>query len=100
IAAGDDHARGQMHGVVQALGRGHSLTVQDDLVANWLHAKDAHFLRESDRDNLLLETLVMSVHNIERHLDGVEAETMRIGNLEHLEVDLWILVSSKTDVAD
>ena len=42
----------------------------------------------------------MRVHDVDRHLHGVEVEAVPCGDLEHAEVDWRVLVSGEADVAD
>ena len=46
------------------------------------------------------ERAEVRVHHVDRHLHGVEAEAMLLGDLEHVQVDLRILVPGEADVAD
>src|ERR1700722_16976815 len=42
----------------------------------------------------------MRVHDVERHLYGVEMKFISRRRFEHSKVNEWIFVSSKTDVTD
>ena len=53
-----------------------------------------------DRHDALLEAVEMRVHDVERHLHGVEAEAVPVGRLEHVAMDRRALVAGEADVAD
>src|SRR5260370_15274453 len=72
FAAGDDDTRGQIHGVVEALDGGKRIAAEEETGAHGFHAEDANFIFYQDRKDVLPEALVMSVHGVEGHLDGVE----------------------------
>ncbi len=50
--------------------------------------------------NFLFEAVVVRVHDVERHLHGVEREFVSEGGLEHLQVNVGALVAGESDVAD
>ena len=47
--------------------------------------------------HLLLEAVEVGIHHVQRHLHGVEAETVAAGDLEHLQMDLGALVPGEAD---
>ncbi len=60
-----------------------------------LHADDTRALRETDRDDVLLEAPVGGVHHVDGHLAGVPVEGLR----EHGEVVRGVLVAREADEA-
>ena len=41
----------------------------------------------------------MSIHDVDRHLHGIEVEAMLLRYFHHVEVNVWILVAGETDEA-
>ena len=54
----------------------------------------------STGSTLLLEAAEVRVHDVERHLHGVEAEAVLGRHLEHAQVDQRIFVAGEADEAD
>src|SRR5205085_1203615 len=100
LAAGNDHACRQAHCVVQTLDWGCSLTAQYDAVAHRFHAEHSDPVLHQHRQNFLFKAVVMSVHDVERHLHGIEGELVSESCLQHLEMNVWTLVSGKADVTN
>src|SRR5204863_2314585 len=57
-------------------------------------------VRDQAWENLVFETPKMCVHDVQWHLHGVEAEFVGRGDLQHAEMNEWILMASKSDVTD
>src|SRR5260370_13862301 len=72
FAAGDDDTRGQIHGEVEALDGGKRIAGEEETGGHGFPAEDTNFIFHQVRKDLLPEALVMSVHGVEGHLDGVE----------------------------
>ena len=64
--------------------------------AETLHADDADTLLEADGDDGFLEAAVEGVADVDGHLGGVPG----VGLVEHLEMDLRILVAGEADEAN
>ena len=65
-----------------------------------LHAQDADLSLHQLRQDQLLEAAEVGVHHVERHLHGVEVEAVLLRDLEHVQVDVRVLVAGEADVAD
>src|SRR6266850_1329482 len=100
FATGDDDAGGQAHGVPETLDSRNRIALEQESGAHGLHAKDANFVFHKDRQNFLLETLVVGVHGIEGHLDCVEMKLTGDGGLEHFKMHVRVFVAGETDVTD
>ena len=48
----------------------------------------------------LAKLRIVRVHDVERHLHGVEVEAVLLGHFEHVEMDVRIFVAGEADVAD
>src|SRR5260370_26432795 len=79
LATGDDDAGGQAHGVAETLDGRDGVAFEQDSGTHGLHAEDADFIFHEDGKDSLPETLVVRVHGVEGHLDGVEMKLMRGG---------------------
>src|SRR5450631_3836059 len=64
-----------------------------------LHPQHADFLLKSFRDNQLRKAAEVRIHNVDRHLNGVEMEAVLFGHFEHIKMNARILVASKSDEA-
>jgi hypothetical protein len=64
------------------------------------HAKQAVLLLYQLRQHEPGEAAVLGVHEIQRHLHGVELEAMLPRHVEHVQVDMGILVAGEADVPD
>ena len=84
IAARDDDAGGKIHRIVQTLDRGSGLATEYEMVAHGFHTQNSDIALGQDRQHLLLETVEVGVHYVERHLDGIEREAMLCGGGQHL----------------
>jgi len=76
IAAGDDDAGWQIHRVVEAFHGGGGFTLKNKVVAHRLHTEHAAIVLEQDRQDFFLETVVVRIHYVERHLNGIECEAV------------------------
>ena len=85
---------------MQTVDRLHSLAFQNDLVPHGLHSQDSDSLLHKLGQNQLFKAAEMGIHHVERHLDRVEVESVISCNLQHVKVDVRILMAGKTDVAD
>src|SRR5271163_1213101 len=95
------HCRGwQVERIMQTLHRCDGFALEDKRVAHRFHSQDPDFVGNQSRKDLLLETPKMRIHDVQGHLHGVEAEFVSGGDLQHPEMNEWILVAGKTDVTD
>jgi len=85
---------------MQTLDRRHSLALKDDVVAHRFHAKNCNTPIGQHREYFLFETVEMCVHHIQRHLNGVELESMIRSCGQHRQMYIWTFVSGKADKAD
>src|ERR1700737_1661514 len=100
IAAGEDDTGGKIHGVVQTLNRCNGLAPENEGVAHWFHAENSNAAFGQNRQDLFFEAVEMSVHYVERHLNGVEREAVLRGGRQHLQMNVWTLVACETDKTD
>ena len=73
---------------------------EDEVVAEGLHREDADSLLEGDGHDLMREGAEVGVHDVDRHLHGVEVEVVLLGDFEHAEVDGGVFVAGEADVAN
>lgn len=69
----------------------------DEVVAHRLHAKNSHLLLDGNRYDLFAEPLEMRVHEIERHLHGIEDEPVLGCGVQHVQVDVGALVAGEAE---
>src|SRR5215471_2331702 len=100
LAPGDDDRGGHRERVVQAFDRAHRAGPQGMAVRERLHSQDRDSIPCQLGKHLPLEALEVPVQRIDRHLHGVEPDTMGAGDLEHVEVDVRALVAGESDEAD
>jgi len=77
---------------VKAFDGSHGAAHQDERIAHRLHSEDADVLLDEHRNHPLREALVVGIHHIQRHLDGVERESVLPRSPQHHEMDgglLW-----------
>src|SRR6202041_2724298 len=96
----DDHGCRKAQGIMQALGRRYHFAFQEDSAAHTLHPQDSNLFLDQDGQDMMLEAAEVSVHHIQRHLDGIESKALILGLREHIEVNVRIFVTRKTDVAN
>src|SRR5579859_7357979 len=85
---------------MQTFHRGGGLAVENEFVAQRLHAEHSNSVLHQNRENFFLEAVEMSVHDIQGHLHRIEAELVREGSFQHFEMDVGTLVPGEADVAD
>src|SRR6266403_1182737 len=100
FATGDDDTGGQAHGVAETLDGRDRVAFEKDSGTHGLHAENANFIFHEDGQDFLSKTLVVSVHGVERHLDGIEMKLMRGSGFEHVQVHRGVLVTGETNEAD
>ena len=76
IAAGDDDTGRKIHGVLQTLDRCNGLALKNDLIAHRFHAENSDSVLGQHRQDPLFETVEVGVHHVERHLNGIERESV------------------------
>ncbi len=84
---------------METLRRRYRAGLQNVPVGQAFHAEDANVLPDELWEYELLEAAVVRVHDVERHLDGIEGEALLRRGREHVQVDSRVLVSGKADVA-
>src|SRR5208282_363924 len=102
VAPCDHNARGQIHRVVQAFDRSHSLAFQDNVVSHRLHAEHANVVLHEHWQDSLFEAVIVCVHYVKRHLNCIELKVVLCSGGQHFQMDVWTLVpceSDKTDLA-
>ena len=97
VTSRDDDRGRETHRVVETLDRGDLFALEDDARPHRLHPEDTDALFDEHGEDVLFEARVVSVHHIERHLDGVESKPVRIGCAEHREMDVRVFVARETD---
>src|SRR6266850_7324399 len=100
FATGDDDTGGQAHGVAETLDGRDRVAFEKDSGTHGLHAENANFIFHEDGQDFLSKTLVVSVHGVERHLDGIEMKLMRGSGFEHVQVHRGVFVTGETNEAD
>ena len=85
---------------MQALDRRRGLGLQNYSFRQRLHPQYADAVLDKHRDHFLGEAPVVGVEHVERHLRGVKRKPVRKARVQHLQVDVRVLVSGKADVAD
>lgn len=83
FAACNHHASRQVHGIVQTLNGRCRLAAKDDAVAHGFHAEHTYIVLHKHREYFLFETVIVCVHDIEWHLNGVEGELVSESCLQH-----------------
>ena len=81
IAAGDDDGRRKVQRVVETFDRRHRARLENDSVGHALHAEHADFLLHQLGEHELLEATIVRIHDVERHLNGVEGEAVVLRHL-------------------
>src|ERR1700677_994846 len=70
------------------------------MVAEGLHGEYTNSLFDCDRHDLISEGAEVRVHHVNRHLYGVEMETVLLSDLQHAEMDGRVFVAGKSYIAD
>ena len=70
--------------------------IEERSIAERLHRQDAHIALLRGRDHELGETPIVRVKNVDRHLHGVEGEIVTVGHVEHVQMELRILVTRES----
>src|SRR6267143_883643 len=76
VAARDNDTGRKIHGVVKALHRSRCFALKNSVVTHRLHAEHADIVLEQDWQHFRFETIKVRVHDVERHLNGIEGEAM------------------------
>src|SRR5580765_2717295 len=100
VDARDDHRSGQVHREVQAFERGDRIRLEQDTVPHALHSEDTDALPDQLRDHHLREAAKVRIEEVQWHLNRVETETVLRSNLQHVQVDVRVLVAGETDETD
>src|SRR5579859_7661725 len=50
--------------------------------------------------NFMREAMVMRIHDVQGHLHGVKYKSVGESSVQHFQMDVRVLVTSKTDVTD
>ncbi len=85
---------------MEALDGGDGAAFEDVAVAEGLHAEDGNAFVDEAGDDMLDEAAEVGVHDVERHLAGVEVEVVGSALIEHTEMDRGVLMAGEADVAD
>src|SRR5207245_6923867 len=95
------HGRGrQVERIMQALEGRHGFALEDEGIPHRFHSEHPDLVRDQARENLMLETPKMCVHDVQWHLHGVKAEFVGRSDLQHPEMNERVLMPSKSDVTD
>ena len=70
------------------------------MIAERLHAQNADLFLNQKRHNCLGEASKMGVHDIDRHLNGVEVEAVGVRDFQHPAMNQRVLVAGEADKAD
>ena len=100
ITAGDDDRRRKIQSVVQTLDRRHRVRLQDDPVRHALHTQHTNGRPHELGKHELLEAAVVSVHDVERHLNCIEREAVLLRDGKGVQVNARILMSGESDVPE
>ena len=95
----DAYAR-NAHRVAEAFFRVRHAGLQDQARAHRLHSQHRNPVLLRDRNDLALEAPVVNVEHVDGHLHGVEMEPVRARHVEHVAVDVGILVPGESDEAE
>ena len=99
VDSSDHDGSRQIESVVEAIDGRDNFAFEDDVVSHRFHAEYAYAILDQFRQHQFREAAKMSVHDVERHLDGIEVEAMFGRDFQHVEMDMRILVSGESDVA-
>jgi hypothetical protein len=99
VDAGDDDGGREVEGVMKAFNRFDDVALENDAAAHGFHADHANALLDEFGQDLVFEAAKVCVHDVQRHLDGVEVEVVFGGSFEHAKVDRGIFVAGETDEA-
>ena len=83
FTAGDDHAGRQIHRVVQAINGRDGFALEHEAGSHGLHAENGDALLDGNGNDFFLEAVEVRVHDVERHLHGIEMKLVRRGDLQH-----------------
>ena len=100
VASSNDHTGREAHCIVEAFQWIDRLALQNERIAQRLHPQYADVFRQQYREHFFLETIIMRIHEIERHLYGIEDEVMTEGGLEHPQVKGGAFMAGKSDVTN
>ena len=81
VDACDDHGDGLGEAVLEGFEGLDCLAVEDEVIAEGLHGKDADALFDGDGHDLVGEGAEVRIHNVDGHLHGVEVEAVLLGGL-------------------
>src|SRR3979490_452755 len=73
------------------------LALENERIAQWLHAEDSDTALGQNRQDLFFETVDVGVHNVERHLDSIEGEAVLRGGFQHSQMNVGTLMACETD---
>lgn len=99
VDAGDDDGGGEVEGVLQTFDGFDGVALENDAAAHGFHAEHADALLDELGQDLVFEAAKVRVHDVEGHLDGVEAEVVLRGHLQHSEMDGGVFVAGEADEA-
>src|ERR1035437_2818899 len=85
---------------MQAFDRCHGVRLQQNPVRHALHPEDSCLLPDQFRQHLFFKAPIVRVHDVERHLYGIERETAIRRHVQHMQMDPWVLVPRETDIAE
>jgi hypothetical protein len=85
---------------VQAFRRGRRLALKNQPVSHRLHAQHADIVLHQDGQHFFLKAIEVRVHEVERHLHGIEMEVILFRLLKHVKVNVRVLVAGEADVPD
>src|SRR5208282_5541111 len=85
---------------MQALDRLHGLARQNHSAPHRFHAEHSNSFFYKNRQNLMLETVEMGVHDVQGHLHRVELKSMLRSHCQHPKMDRRVLVTRKSDVTN
>src|SRR2546426_9314470 len=100
VNARDNNGGGKTQGILQTLNWSYSLRLQQNAVCHTLHSEHTYFKFQQLRNNQLLKTAIMCVHDVQRHLNRIKLETILFGYLKHVQVYTRIFVTGEPDVAN
>ncbi len=82
---------------MQAVHRLDRAAFENDSTAKAFHPQDADLPLQGLWDYQLRKASKVRIHDVDRHLHGVEVESVPVGDLEHVEVNARVLVPCEPD---
>src|SRR5262245_50912054 len=99
VNSSDHNRRRQIERIMEALNGSHRMGLQEDAVGHALHSQDPDVTANQLGQDLLLKAPIVSIHQVEGHLDRVDFESAAFRDIQRVSMYRRIFVAGEPDVA-